>query len=72
MSIRPVWVIQNKSSGLFLGNDLFLTRSLRDAGRCEDVEAALDTAISSLETDFEIHMFYETEQVIERRFNNDI
>jgi len=67
-TIRPVWVIQNRSSGLFLGHDLFLTRSLKDAGRCDDPESALDTAVCSLEDDFEIHKFYEEESVIESRF----
>lgn len=59
MSLRRVWVIQEKSSGHFLNNDLHLVTSLRAAGRCFDLDSAVDTASTNLDEDFEIHSFFE-------------
>lgn len=41
---RRVYVIQHKATGLFLNADLELVRSLKEAGRAEDLQAAKDTA----------------------------
>lgn len=59
LDVRQVWVIQQRSTGLYLTNDLYLSRSLNDAGRCYDRESALDTGRINLEDDFQIHNFYE-------------
>lgn len=57
--VRRVWVIQQKSSGLFLNLDLCLVRSLRQAGRAPDVECAHETGRMNLDRDYEIHCFFE-------------
>lgn len=59
LDVRQVWVIQQRTTGLYLTNDLYLTRSLYDAGRCYDRESALDTGRINLEDDFQIQNFYE-------------
>ncbi|HJW26501.1 MAG TPA: hypothetical protein VJ576_16520 [Rhodocyclaceae bacterium] len=59
LDVKRVWVIQQRSSGLFLTPDLFLSRSLKQAGRCEDRESALDTGRINLEDDFEVASFFE-------------
>ena len=58
--LRQVWVIQDKSTGMFLHLDLYLTRSLKHAGRAPDPICARETAEMNLEGGaFEIHTFYE-------------
>lgn len=55
-----VWVIQEKASGLFLNEDLFLVSSLKQAGRCHEACSAVDTGIMNLgEDEFEVHTFFE-------------
>lgn len=41
---RQVWVIQNKVDGSFLSPNLFWVKPLKFAGRCDDVQSAMDTA----------------------------
>ena len=57
--VRRVWVVQQKSTGLFLNLDLCLVRSLKHAGRAPDVECAHETGRLNLERDYEIHTFFE-------------
>lgn len=58
LDVRHVFVIQQRSTGLYLTDDLFLSRSLRDAGHCPDRESALDTGRWNLQDDFQVHDFY--------------
>ncbi len=58
-NVRRVWVVQSRSSGMFLNEDLFFTPLLRHAGRCFDYESALTTAQWNLGEDYEISSFYE-------------
>ncbi|WP_263770044.1 hypothetical protein [Propionivibrio soli] len=57
--LRQVWVIQDKRSGMFLHLDLYLTRSLKEAGRAPDPLCAQETARLNLSGPFEIHTFWE-------------
>ena len=59
LNVRPVWVIQQKSTGDFLHLDLYPTRSLKHAGRALDLECAHETGRLNLDGDYELHMFYE-------------
>lgn len=60
VDLRPVWVIQRRSTGAFLHLELFDVRSLKLAGRAPDYESAVETAqINMPEGDWEIHQFYE-------------
>lgn len=54
-----VWVIQSKSDGLFLTEELRFSRSFKEAGRCYSFDEARDTASCNLDGDYEIHSFYE-------------
>jgi len=56
-----VWVIQDKVTGKFLHLDLYLTSSLKDAGRAPDALCARETAEMNISGQFEIHMFWEPE-----------
>lgn len=58
-SLRPVWVIQDMESGCFLHLDLYLTKSLKDAGRAPDPLCARETAEMNLSGPYEIHQFWE-------------
>lgn len=66
MITRPVrfyFVVQCRSNGLFLTNELDWARSLRFAGRLFDPEEALNTALDNLDPDdFEIHPLVEVLQ----------
>lgn len=57
--VRQVWVIQQRSTGLFLSVDLFPVQSLRAAGRCFDRDSAEATGDWNFPGDFELHAFYE-------------
>ena len=57
--VRRVWVVQQKSSGLFLNLDLCLVRSLKFAGRAPDLECAHETGRMNLDSDYELHAFFE-------------
>lgn len=60
--IRPVWVVQDTDSGLFLcpyQGDVGFTKLLREAGRFEDGESALETAVDFLGTQFHVTQFFE-------------
>lgn len=59
--LRQVWVIQDKSTGMFLHLDLYLVRSLKAAGRAPDPLCARETAEMNLDGPFEIHTFFEPE-----------
>lgn len=59
LDVRQVWVVQCRSNGMFLHPDLYLTRSLKEAGRCHDRESALDTGRINLDDDFQVFSFYE-------------
>lgn len=57
--LRQVWVIQDKRSGKFLHLDLYLTKSLKHAGRAPDPLCARETAELNLHGEYEIHTFFE-------------
>lgn len=57
--VRRVWVIQSRSTGKFLHLDLYLVRSLKEAGRAPDAECAHETGRMHLENDYEVHSFFE-------------
>lgn len=57
--LRRVWVIQDKATGMFLHLDLYLTRSLRSAGRAPDPLCAKETAEMNMQGEYEIHSFWE-------------
>ena len=44
---------------MFLHLDLYLTKSLKQAGRAPDPLCAQETAQMNLDGDYEIHSFYE-------------
>lgn len=56
-----VYVIQCKSTGEFLREDLTYSRLLSDAGRLHDVEEAAETAQFNLDHDYAIATFFEYE-----------
>ena len=57
---RRVFVIQCKSTGEFLTEHLFYTKSLKRAGHIYDAQVAFDTADWNIsDRDYEIHSFYE-------------
>lgn len=58
----PVWVIQDSSSGRFLGPDLELHSSLKLAGRLYSEQSARDTAVSQFSYEYELHQFYEFDE----------
>lgn len=58
LNVRHVWVIQMRSTGLYLTEELGYSRLLRDAGRCDSREAALDTGRMNLDDDFAVSDFY--------------
>lgn len=62
LDVRPVWVIQQKSTGRFLNEGLWTVASLKFAGRCHDHASAVDTAEMHLGDDWEIHQFYEVDE----------
>lgn len=63
MRFVQVWVIQNKHDGLFLSPHLFWVRSLNKAGRCYDVQSAIDTAEANSKGDeYIISTFWEPER----------
>ena len=57
--LRRVWVIQDRATGMFLHLDLYLVRSLKQAGRAPDPLCAKDTAGMNMDGPYEIHSFYE-------------
>lgn len=57
-----VWVIQDRATGMFLHLDLYLVRSLKEAGRAPDPMCARETAELNLNGPYEIHSFYEERQ----------
>jgi hypothetical protein len=60
IDLRPVWVIQRRSSGSFLHLELYEVRSLKNAGRAPDYDCAVETAQLNLpDGDWEIHQFFE-------------
>lgn len=60
VELRRVYVIQRKSTGMFLHLDLYDVRSLKHAGRAPDMDCAIETAQLNLpEGDWEIHTFFE-------------
>lgn len=58
-----VFVIQCKSTGEFLREDLTYSRLLADAGRLYDVQEASETAQFNLDYDYAISTFFEYERV---------
>lgn len=62
-NLRRVYVIQCRSTGHFLTNDLGFAYSLKLAGRAPDLDHAVETAHDHLDDDFEIHSFYEIPKV---------
>jgi hypothetical protein len=57
VSIR--YVIQERESGLFLAENLNWVRSFKLAGRCDDLESAIDTAQMNTSDVCEIHQVVE-------------
>jgi hypothetical protein len=58
-NVRVAWVIQERSSGLFLSEELHWVRSLKRAGKCDDREAAVDTARMNTDCEFDVIPFVE-------------
>lgn len=58
-----VYVIQCKSTGEFLREDLTYSRLLVEAGRLYDVQEASETAQFNLDYDYAISTFFEYERV---------
>lgn len=56
-----VFIIQCRSTGEFLTVHLQYTHSFKRAGLFSDRQAALDTGVSCLGSDFEVHDFYKKE-----------
>lgn len=59
VDLRRVWVVQQKSTGRFLSLELYLVKSLKNAGRAPDFECAHETGQLNLDSDYEVHGFYE-------------
>ncbi|KAB2963856.1 hypothetical protein [Zoogloea sp.] len=57
-----VFVIQCKSTGEFLREDLTYSRFLTEAGRLHDVQEASETARDNLDYDYVISSFWEMEK----------
>mgnify|MGYP003375603008 CR=1 FL=1 len=57
--LQRVWIIQDKETGMFLHLELYLTKSLKDAGRAPDPLCARETAEMNMSGAYEIHSFYE-------------
>lgn len=60
--IRPVWIVQDADSGLFLcpyQGDVGFTKLLREAGRFDDAESAVETARDFLGNQFHVTKFFE-------------
>lgn len=58
--VRVAYVIQCRTNGLFLTEELEFSRSFRGAGRLHDPQEAVDTALDNLDADdFEIHQIFE-------------
>lgn len=53
------YVIQDKSSGLFLAEDLTWCRSFKRAGRCDDFREALETIQWNTNDECEVHKVLE-------------
>lgn len=62
-NLQRVFVIQCRSTGHFLTNDLGFAHSLKLAGRAPDMDHAVETAHEHLDDDFEIHSFFEIPKV---------
>lgn len=60
--LRRVWVIQDKETGMFLHLDLYLTKSLKNAGRAPDPICARETAEMNMDSEYEIHSFFEVRE----------
>lgn len=58
---RLVFILQCKSSGEFMTVNGFYTYNLNQAGLFVDKQAAIDTGVCSLETDFEVYQQYKRE-----------
>lgn len=58
-----VFVIQCRSTGEFLREDLTYSRLLSEAGRLHDVQEASETAQFNLDYDYAISTFFELETV---------
>lgn len=59
IDVQRVWVVQCKSTGHFLSNELHMVRSLRLAGRAPDLECAIETGRLNFDEDFEVFSFFE-------------
>lgn len=59
LDVRRVWVVQQRSTGRFLSLELYLVKSLKNAGRAPDAECAHETGRLNLDADYEVHGFYE-------------
>lgn len=57
--VTRVWVIQQRSTGLFLHLDLYPVRSLKQAGRAPTLECAHETGRMNFENDYELISFLE-------------
>ncbi|MEZ0233104.1 MAG: hypothetical protein ACAH12_09715 [Methylophilaceae bacterium] len=61
--MQRVFVIQCKSTGQFLTENLYYTKSLKRAGRLYDPQEAMDTADNNIsDNDWEVHSFWEVEK----------
>ena len=61
-TIRPCYVIQCKTNGLFLSEELSFVQMLSQAGVLHDKQEAVDTALDNLDAwDFEIFGYWQAE-----------
>lgn len=58
---RLVFILQCRSSGEFMTVNGFYTHNLSQAGLFVDKQAAIDTGLSSLDTDFLVYPQYKKE-----------
>lgn len=61
---KQVYIVQCKSSGEFLTPRLNYTYNLNLAGRFNNKESAVNTALNDLDFDFMIYEFYERESLV--------
>lgn len=61
LPLVPVWVVQDATTGHFLGRDLTLETLIRDAGRIYSEQEARDTAVMNFGGEWELFQFYEFE-----------
>lgn len=65
VELVPCYVIQSKSSGLFLTEDMSYSPMVSKAGRIYDMQQAVETAVSFFDAgDFEIFSFWDVPRAV--------